>query len=98
MSNLQTADQSIATARDALWLGRPTLSLRAADILCRCVSGQVVDVLLTARGDSSISASRLSLPAPNFTADPGGVGQMKACSSPLFDKRETFGGDQHTAE
>ena len=48
MSNLQTADQSIATARDTLWIGRPTASLRAADILCRCVSGQVVDAILTA--------------------------------------------------
>ncbi len=48
MSNLQTADQSMASARGALWLGRPTLGLRAADILCRCVSGQVVDTLLTA--------------------------------------------------
>ena len=48
MLNLQTTDQSIATARDALWLGRPTPSLRAADILCRCISGQVVDTLLTA--------------------------------------------------
>ena len=48
MSNLQTADQSMATARDALRLGRPTLSLRAADMLCRCVSGQGVDTLLAA--------------------------------------------------
>ncbi len=48
MSNLQTADQSMATARDALRLGRSTLSLRAADFLCRCVSDQVVDTLLTA--------------------------------------------------
>ena len=48
MSNLQTTDQSMTTARDALWIGRPTASLRAADILCRCVSSQVVDALLTA--------------------------------------------------
>ncbi len=32
----------------ALRLGRPTRSLRAADILCRCISDQVVDTLLTA--------------------------------------------------
>ncbi len=48
MANPQNTDQSTATARDALWLGRPTLSLRAFDILCRCVSGQAVDALLTA--------------------------------------------------
>ena len=29
-----------------LRLGRPTLPLRAADFLCRCISDQVVDTLL----------------------------------------------------
>ncbi|MFQ5764624.1 MAG: hypothetical protein ACE5GT_06825 [Rhodospirillales bacterium] len=42
------ARRASRTAGRALWLGRPTLSLRPADILCRCVSGQVVDTLLTA--------------------------------------------------
>jgi len=35
-------------AGDALRLGRPTLSLRAVDSLCRCVTGQDVDTFLTA--------------------------------------------------
>ncbi len=35
-------------AGDALRLGRPTPSLRAADFLCQCVSSQIVDTLLTA--------------------------------------------------
>ncbi len=38
-------------AGDALRLGRPTPSQRAADFLCQCVSGQIVDTLLrTSRG------------------------------------------------
>lgn len=42
------AGRAQGTAGSTLWPGRPTLSLRAADILCRCVPGQAVDTLLTA--------------------------------------------------
>lgn len=42
------AGRAPGMAGGALRLSWPTPSLRAADILCRCVSGQVVDTLLTA--------------------------------------------------